>query len=523
MNMTVAIAIVCAVLGIAIGFLAARVKNAQQSASANQAGVEMEKQVAVLQSQLESESRKVAEVKDEAAKTLELFKENAERQLGAAKADAERQLASVKADAERQLVASKAESDRRLAETKAEAAKTLAEEKELAAKQLESTKQEIEKRHQNTLNEQKAHFDDLSKRLVAEAKNATEEMVKLREKQITESGHATIEQLVNPLKETIAKMEKTMNETTLQQTSANSALKEVLEMSIESNKATKQTADDLIRAFRHDSKIQGDWGECALEELLESLGLQEGIHFETQVTLCGSNGKTLVSEDSGCKMRPDVIVHLDKAKDVVIDSKVSMKDFMDYVSAEDCDQRAVLLKKHIDSLKKHVKELSAKDYSRYVQAPKRTMDFVIMFVPRAGALWVALNEEPALWREAMEMNVFIADEQTLYAALRMIKLTWRQIQQAENQQRVFDLANEMLSRVGQFVKQMRVVGTSLENAQKAYKNGMSKFAEKGQSVMTTCRKLEQLGAKQDDRNPLLSDEERFDFMAIEDMQETAGT
>ncbi|MBR3071018.1 DNA recombination protein RmuC [Fibrobacter sp.] len=469
--MVIAVAILSAVFGIVIGFLGARVKSTQQVYAVNQAGVELEKQIAVLQSQLESATRKIAEVK--------------------------------------------AEADRRLAETKADDAKMLAAERESAAKLLESTKQEMERRYQNALNEQKVHFDNLSKRLVAEAKNATEEMVQRREKQITESGHATMEQLVNPLKETIAKMEKTMNETTLQQTNANSALKEVLKQSIESNAATKQSAEDLVRAFKHDSKIQGDWGECVLEELLQALGLEEGVHFETQATLRDASGNTVRSDATGCLMRPDVIVHLDKTKDVIVDSKVSMKDFLDYVSAEDPDLRKDLLKKHIESLKKHVKELSAKDYSRYVKAPKKTMDFVIMFVPRSAALWVALNKEPALWREAMEKNVFIADEQTLYAALRMIKLSWCQIQQADNQQKVFELANEMLNRVGQFVKQMRVIGDSLEKAQKAYKSGMSKFAEKGQSVLTTCRKLELLGAKQDANCPLPTEQEAIEYQEIE--------
>ena len=180
--------------------------------------------------------------------------------------------------------------------------------------QLEMTKAEAAR----AFEEQKARFDDISQRLVAEAKNATEEMLKQREKQISESGHATMEQLVTPLKETIAKMEKTMNDTTLQQTAANTSLKEVLQQSINSNKATKQTADDLIRAFKHDSKIQGDWGECVLEELLQSLGLQKGIHFETQSTLRDEKGNVLRAEETGSMMRPDVIVHLDTKKDVIV-------------------------------------------------------------------------------------------------------------------------------------------------------------------------------------------------------------
>ncbi len=446
--MTIATAVVCAVTGLVIGFLVARVLGARKESKAREMSVELEKQVAVLQSKLEAETRKVAEVRED------------------------------------------------------------------AAKQLDAMKREMERVHQVSLAEQKARFDEISKRLVAEAQIATEKMLKQRGEELSKTGNATMEQLVNPLKETIAKMEKTMNDTTLQQTAANTSLKEVLKQSIESNAATKSAADDLVRAFKHDSKLQGDWGECVLEELLESLGLQEGIHFETQTTLRDAGGNVLYSEETGKTMRPDVIVHLDMKKDVIVDSKVSMTAFMDYVACDDVEQRKTLLKNHIDSLKKHVKELSQKDYSRYVKAPKKTMDFVIMFVPRSAALWAALNEEPALWRDAMEKNVFIADEQTLYAALRMVKLTWRQIQQAENQQKVFELANEMLSRVGQFVKQMNAVGDSLDKAQEAYKKGMAKFADKGQSVLTTCYKLKQLGAKQDDKNPLPTELEAVEMQGI---------
>ena len=446
--MTIATAVVCAVTGLVIGFLVARVLGARKESKAREMSVELEKQVAVLQSKLEAETRKVAEVRED------------------------------------------------------------------AAKQLDTMKQEMERVHQLSLAEQKTHFDDISKRLVAEAQIATEKMLKQRGEELSKTGNATMEQLVNPLKETIAKMEKTMNDTTLQQTAANTSLKEVLKQSIESNAATKSAADDLVRAFKHDSKLQGDWGECVLEELLESLGLQEGIHFETQATLRDAGGNVLHSEETGKIMRPDVIVHLDMKKDVIVDSKVSMTAFMDYVACDDVEQRKTLLKNHIDSLKKHVDELSKKKYTSYVKAPRETVDFVIMFVPRSAALWTALSEEPALWRNAMEKCVYIADEQTLYAALRIVKLTWRQVQQAQNQQRVFELANELLSRVGMFVKQMNAVGDSLDKAQEAYKKGMAKFADKGQSVLTSCYKLKQLGAKQDDKNPLPTELEAVEMQGI---------
>jgi DNA recombination protein RmuC len=130
------------------------------------------------------------------------------------------------------------------------------------------------------------------------------------------------------------------------------------------------------------------------------------------------------------------------------------------------------------------------------------MDYVIMFVPHTGALWTALNAQPDLWRKAMEMNVFIADEQTLFAALRMINLTWTQIKQAENHKEVYKLANEMIKRVGMFLKNYDAVGKALKNARDAYEDGEKKLLEKGQSIVVTCNQLEALGAKQHANYPV---------------------
>jgi DNA recombination protein RmuC len=147
------------------------------------------------------------------------------------------------------------------------------------------------------------------------------------------------------------------------------------------------------------------------------------------------------------------------------------------------------------------------------------MDFVVMFVPRAAALWTALAEDHALWRDAFEKNVYIADEQSLYAMLRMVKMTWRQVQQAQNQQKVFELANEVLKRVGIFVKNMDEIGAALGKAQEAYNKGKAKLDDKGQSIVQSCRKLERLGAKQDSKNPLPPDVDAIEMQTVEDVSE----
>ena len=201
-------------------------------------------------------------------------------------------------------------------------------------------------------------------------------------------------------------------------------------------------------------------------------------------------------------MRPDVILHLDERREVIIDSKGSLKAFVDYVNAENEVDRQTFLKAHLDSLKKHVKELAAKDYSSYVQAPKVSAGYVIMFVPHSGALWTALNAEPDLWRRAADMNVYIADEQTLYGALKIVRMTWTQVAQAQNHEKVYALANEMIERVGLFMEKYDALGKALRKATDEYDDGMKKLDVRGQSIINTSRKLIDLGARNSDRHPV---------------------
>ena len=358
-----------------------------------------------------------------------------------------------------------------------------------------------EEKHREAFAAQQSRFDETLEKVTAQLKTATEEMLKQRQKEFAESSNNNIGQIVIPLRETIEKMKEAMNDSTLKQTAISSEMKANIENMMRQSEAARQSTDELARVFKRQSKVQGDWGEWILEELLESQGLTRGIHYDTQNVIRDASGNVIKS-NSGSSMRPDIIMHLDQNREMIIDSKVSLTSFMDYVNAESEDERQKYLKAHIDSLQRHVKELSVKDYSSYIQHPKIRMDYVIMFVPHSGALWTALNAQPNLWRKAMEANVFIADEQTLFAAMRMINLTWTQIEQARNHEQVYLLANEMLERVGMFMKRYEDVGKALKNANEAYDEGKKKLITGGQSIIQTCAKLEKLGAKQSTRHPL---------------------
>ena len=457
-------------------------------------------------------SERLEATKAEAQQQLEVTKKEASEQLAKTKAEAQQQLEAVKKEASEQLEATKKEASEQLAKTKAEAQQQLEAVKKEASDLLAKTKAEAEAQQQKALAEKDAAWNDIMKgqeqrfnetmaRMSEQMKNATADMLKDRQKEFADSSNQQLGQIVNPLRETIDKMKQTMADTTLKQTEMSSVLKDNIERSMQQAMAAKKSAEELANALKHGSKVQGDWGEAVLDELLTSQGLVRGIHYDTQAVIRDAQGNT-VHTDDGATLRPDVILHLDQRREVIIDSKVSLTAFLDYANADNEADRQRFLKTHIDSLQKHVKELSTKDYSAYVQPPKVRMDYVIMFVPHTGALWTALNAQPDLWRKAMEQNVFIADEQTLFAALRIISLTWTQIRQAENHEQVYRLANEMLDRVGQFMKKFTAIDRALKSATAAYDDANRKLQPSGQSILQTCAKLQKLGAKQSDKNPL---------------------
>ena len=547
--MEIAISIAAFIVGCIIGWLAQKsrqqaliTKNEMLTKQADETKDEAQRQLAAVKEEAErrlesakaeaqqnmnnakAEAQQQLDIaKREASERLEATKAEAQQQLEATKKEASEQLAKTKAEAQQQLEATKKEASEQLAKTKAEAQQQLETLKKEASEQLEATKKEAsdllaktkaeaEAQQQKALAEKDAAWNDIMKgqeqrfnetmaRMSEQMKNATADMLKDRQKEFADSSNQQLGQIVNPLRETIDKMKQTMADTTLKQTEMSSVLKDNIERSMQQAMAAKKSAEELANALKHGSKVQGNWGEAVLDELLTSQGLVRGIHYDTQTVIRDAQGNT-VHTDDGATLRPDVILHLDQRREVIIDSKVSLTAFLDYANADNEADRQRFLKTHIDSLQKHVKELSTKDYSAYVQPPKVRMDYVIMFVPHTGALWTALNAQPDLWRKAMEQNVFIADEQTLFAALRIISLTWTQIRQAENHEQVYRLANEMLDRVGQFMKKYTAIGKALKTATTAYDDAERKLQPSGQSILQTCAKLQKLGAKQSDKNPL---------------------
>ena len=314
---------------------------------------------------------------------------------------------------------------------------------------------------------------------------------RLKEENTESMGHIT-----QPLKDAISEMRKAISDNIKDHTEQSASLREQLRLMMESNRQIGEKAESLANVLRRDNKVSGNMGEIILGDLLASQGLTEGIHFEVQARLRDDQGRPLKNDDTGREMQPDVILHYPQGQDVIIDSKVSLVAYQRYVNAEQPEEKERALQEHIKSVRQHVTELSRKDYSKYIKAPRESVDFVIMFVPFESSLQLALVNDPTLWRDAFERKVFITGEQNLLGILHMIHIAWVQNQQAENQEKVFDIAAQLLDRIGDFVQRYNKVGEQLDQARKSFEYSTNKLMEGRQSVVQKANELKALGAKE---------------------------
>ena len=301
--------------------------------------------------------------------------------------------------------------------------------------------------------------------------------------------------IINPLNEALKNMRESVEKTRDQGNQNKVALEKAIEEMMKQSQSLGQEAGRLANAMTTKTKIQGNWGEMILKELLDSQGLEEHKHYDLQYTLRGNDGTALSNEDSGKNMRPDAVVYYPDDKCVIIDSKVSLTAFLDYCNAEDDAVRTEAARKHLQSVNQHVKELAAKNYAGYVKAPYKSLPYVIMFMPNETAFQLAMTEEPMLWREAFNKGVFITSEQNLIAALRMIQIAWTQTQQAQNQEKIIDTARMLLDRVSDFSKYMGDVGSAIEKAENSYRQAYDKLSTGRQSIVKAAENLVELGAR----------------------------
>lgn len=450
-------------------------------------------------------------LKSRVAKAEESAREHAEHVFSIEKKELSMKLEYAQADVDklnRQIQLDKEEAQRVLNEKKIEW-------NELYKKDLE----EQERAQKEAREELEKKMNLLVGNATKEINISAEKMLKERQNEFSQKSNESIEQIFNPIKKCVDDLQRAVNENKTDQANRDGRMEEQIKNLMEQCVKTQNTADEMTAALRHDSKVQGDWGEMKLENLLTSQGLVKGINFSVQSVLCDENGKP-IKNDNQNMMRPDVILHLDQKREIIIDSKVSLTAFANYVNAEKDEDKERFLDEHIKSLEKHWKELANKDYSSYVVSPKVSAGAVIMYVPIRGAFIDALNRKPGLWYEAANKKVIIVDDQGLFLAIKTVSITWTQIAQNENHKKLYDLAQQIVDRVGAFKSSFDAIGRALNLANKEYNNAKNKLAPNGHSIITSSRNLMELGVKTKKDNPLNS---IIDVDDIHQVSETSVT
>lgn len=376
-----------------------------------------------------------------------------------------------------------------------------------AAEQNERKTKDLEALYNRNLEQMRAQqkeiFDQQIKAVTEQLRSSSEEIMMRRQQQLAAANNEQIAAILNPLNANIAQMKEAVESSKLEQSKTMASLQTAINSSFEQARQVGESADRLASALTGENKTQGNFGELKLKELLESMGFTEGLEYETQKTMRDRKGRVVKDEETGSRKVPDVILHFPEHRDMVIDSKMSLTAYAEYQNADGEPQRGEALKRHIASVRNHVKELKSKDYSKYMPKGGARLDFVIMYVYNEGALQLALSNDSTLWRDAYDCGVLITGSQNMYALLRVLEISWKQMRQAENQDRIIAVADEIVSRVQILCERMDKVGDALQTAQTAFDNARNMTLPSGRSIIVSANKLIKFGAHKDSRHASL--------------------
>ena len=334
------------------------------------------------------------------------------------------------------------------------------------------------------------------KYLQTELTVTTQKLLDVRSEKLEQNNKTQMSSIIDPLKETISKLEKEMKETQTQHGNTTTRLEQSIKNLVEKTENIGARADRLVETLLYQPKSQGDWGELVVKEMLESQGLREGVHYVYQPTLRDEKGQTLRNEETNRIMRPDFILHLDDKEDVIIDSKMTITSYDNYVHAKTDDEREQYVKEILASIHGHIAELKRANYAAYIENGRKSADFVFMFIPNEGAMQVALAHEKNLWRDTfLKDRIFIVSEMNLYAALRIVNVTWRQIEQNKSYAKVFQTVGLLLDRLNGFIEKFGKIEKGLQQASKAYDEANNQLMLSSQSVLNTGKRLSEMGVK----------------------------
>ena len=361
-------------------------------------------------------------------------------------------------------------------ETERQAARDLS--NELAGKEVEI------KNFKEKIRDNKTELENINKRLKDEFENLANKILDDKSKKFTEQNRNNLTLILDPLKEKISSFEKKVTETYEKSLADRTSLKIEIKNLQELNIKISEDATNLTNALKSDVKKQGNWGEIVLERVLERSGLTKGVEYVREMS---------VRSEDGDLLRPDVVIHLPEKKHLIIDSKVSLKDYEAFINAETQEEKELYLKKHVASIKTHIKSLSEKNYQLTEEFD--TPDFVLLFMPIESAFGAAVSADIDLFNFAWERKIVIVSPSTLLATLKTVESIWRQEKQTQNALEIARQGGNLYDKFILFVNDIEKLGNQINTVSKTYDEVHKKITSGKGDLITRAEKLRKLGAK----------------------------
>ena len=370
--------------------------------------------------------------------------------------------------------------------------------KDAEIRTAEALRQSEREQHEKAL----ANLKESQQKAIEAAKTAlaleNEKTLKQREEALKKEAAETMKTITGGLDQNIKDMKAAFEAQKKSHTEESSAIKtqfaETVKHLREQTESIGKKADTLAGALKGKNKMQGNFGETILENILKAEGLREGHDYESEVWLRDRKGNIIENEETGKKMRPDFALHFPDDTDILIDSKVSLSALSDYFEAETEDERKDASRRNLESVQSHIKELTGKEYQKYVTS-RKSLDYVIMFIPNYGAYQLAKQEDPDIFSKAFRQNVLITTEETLIPFLRLIRTAWVQKEQMENIAGIVDAAQNMVERVALYCEKNAEVERGLDSVVKKFKDNTARLSSSPQSIVGAAMKAVDHGIK----------------------------